>query len=67
MTVNGDIWTSLPDVFASTANYLSKNGWKADERWGRRVRVPKGFSKDMIGLEVKYDSDNLEKDGRKTG
>ena len=50
-----NIWTSLPDVFASTANYLSKSGWKEDERWGRRVRIPASFPKDMIGLKVKHD------------
>lgn len=50
-----DIWTSLPDVFASTANYLSKSGWAEDERWGRRVSVPKGFTKGMVGLKVKHD------------
>ena len=54
---NGDgkrnIWGSLPDVFASTANYLSKSGWKEDERWGREVRLPKGFSKSLTGLETK--------------
>ena len=60
-----DIWTSLPDVFASTANYLSKSGWKADERWGRRVRVPKGFSKDMTGLKVKHDLETWKKMGVK--
>ena len=38
-----DIWTSLPDVFASTANYLSKSGWAADQRWGRAVLVPGCF------------------------
>jgi len=48
-----DIWTSLPDVFASTANYLSKSGWVEDERWGREVRLPKNFSKKDIGLKVK--------------
>jgi membrane-bound lytic murein transglycosylase B len=36
-----DIWTSLPDVFASMANYLKNSGWKAGERWGREVRVTK--------------------------
>lgn len=50
-----DIWTSLPDVFASTANYLSKSGWKDDQKWGRRVVLPKSFSKDMVGLDVKRD------------
>ncbi len=50
-----NIWTSLPDVFASTANYLSQSGWKEDQRWGRRVRVPANFKKNMIGLKVKHD------------
>ncbi len=35
-----DIWTTLPDVFASAANYLHSSGWKGDQRWGREVRVP---------------------------
>ena len=50
-----DIWTSLPDVFASTANYLSRSGWKEDQRWGRRVRIPKSFTKSQIGLDIKRD------------
>ncbi len=49
-----DIWTSLPDVFASTANYLSKSGWKEDQRWGRRVVIPASFTKNMVGLKVKH-------------
>lgn len=48
-----DIWTSLPDVFASTANYLSKSGWKEDERWGREVKVPQGLPESLTGLKVK--------------
>lgn len=39
-----DIWNSLPDVFASIANYLKQSGWKEDERWGRKVRLPQGFN-----------------------
>ncbi len=34
-----DIWTSLPDVFASVGFYLKANGWTANEAWGRRVQV----------------------------
>ena len=34
-----DIWTSLPDIFASIANYLKEHGWTKGERWGREVRV----------------------------
>ncbi len=48
-----NIWTSLPDVFASTANYLSKSGWKEDERWGREVKLPQGFPKSLTGLDTK--------------
>ncbi len=36
-----DIWNSLPDVFASIANYLVENGgWRDDQTWGRPVKVP---------------------------
>ncbi len=36
-----DIWHSLPDVFASIANYLVENGgWHDDQTWGRPVKVP---------------------------
>ena len=38
---HADIWTSLPDVFASMANYLKNSGWQPGERWGREVRVTK--------------------------
>jgi membrane-bound lytic murein transglycosylase B len=36
-----DIWGSLPDVFASIANYLKGHGWVEGQRWGREVRVSK--------------------------
>ncbi|MCB1563568.1 MAG: lytic murein transglycosylase [Alphaproteobacteria bacterium] len=48
-----DIWTSLPDVFASTANYLHRSGWKEEERWGRRVQLPENFPKSLTGLETR--------------
>ena len=38
-----DLWKSLPDVFASIANYLHKQGWKSGQRWGLEVRLPPGF------------------------
>jgi membrane-bound lytic murein transglycosylase B len=37
-----DIWHTLPDVFASIANYMIAYGWKDDQLWGREVRVPAG-------------------------
>lgn len=36
-----DIWTTLPDVFGSMANYLKNSAWQAGERWGREVAVSK--------------------------
>ncbi len=47
-----DIWTSLPDVFASSANYLSKHGWRGDERWGREVSLPQGFPSSQADMDV---------------
>lgn len=38
-----DIWTSIPDVLASIANYLHKAGWRAGLPWGFEVSVPTGF------------------------
>lgn len=38
-----DIWNSLPDVFASAANYLASVGWDQDQTWGRQVLIPDGF------------------------
>jgi len=46
-----DIWTSLPDVFASMSRYLVEAGWVAGERWGRPVRVPPGLDPALGGLE----------------
>jgi peptidoglycan lytic transglycosylase B len=34
---------SIPDLIASTANYLKQNGWVAGQGWGYEVVVPKGF------------------------
>ena len=38
---HANIWTSLPDVFASMANYMKNSGWTSGERWGREVKVTK--------------------------
>jgi len=39
-----DIWTNVPDVFASTANYLHEHGWEPEVPWGFEVVVPQGFN-----------------------
>jgi membrane-bound lytic murein transglycosylase B len=38
-----DMWNSLPDAFASAANYLSRSGWDNAYTWGREVTLPAGF------------------------
>ena len=48
-----DIWHSLPDIFASAANYLSAVGWRGDETWGREVMLPAGFDWELAGLGTK--------------
>lgn len=47
-----DIWNTKLDVFASTANYLSKSGWTHGQRWGRRATLPRGFSESLIGPKI---------------
>ncbi|MHB2209863.1 lytic murein transglycosylase [Methylobacterium sp. CM6257] len=38
-----DIWTSVPDALASTANYLRAHGWKPGEGWGYEAALPDDF------------------------
>jgi membrane-bound lytic murein transglycosylase B len=38
-----DIWTSVPDVLASIANYLQESGWEPGMSWGYEVAPPAGF------------------------
>jgi lytic murein transglycosylase len=38
-----DIWSSVPDVLGSIANYLQKFGWRAGLPWGFEVVVPQQF------------------------
>lgn len=44
-----DIWESKPDVFASIANYMKLNGWRAGEPWAIYVTLPAGFDKALEG------------------
>ena len=46
-----DIWTSVPDVLASIANYLARSGWRAGQTWGQAVAVPGGL--DIQGRDIK--------------
>jgi membrane-bound lytic murein transglycosylase B len=48
-----DLWGAKEDVFASAANYLSTVGWKADERWGRKVSIPESFDLELEGRDIR--------------
>jgi len=45
-----DVWRNHADIFASTANYLSSIGWKANKPWGIEVKLPKDFNPSLSGL-----------------
>ena len=38
-----DVANSVPDVIASTANNLKRDGWQTGQTWGYEVAVPEGF------------------------
>lgn len=39
-----DIWNSIPDALATSANLLKRNGWVTGKTWGYEVVVPSGGS-----------------------
>ncbi len=47
-----DLWSSLPDIFASAANYLSRSGWQGDKTWGREAKLPPRFEFSLSGLRT---------------
>ena len=48
-----DIWGSVPDVMASTANFLAKSGWQTGQPWGLEVRLPPGFDYARADADVR--------------
>jgi membrane-bound lytic murein transglycosylase B len=48
-----NIWTNRADALASAANYLSQEGWKGDQTWGRAVRLPADFPRTLLGAETR--------------
>ncbi|HEX2582356.1 MAG TPA: lytic murein transglycosylase [Dongiaceae bacterium] len=59
-TGNGhpDIWHSLPDVFASIANHLREDGWRAGVPWGMEVVLPQGFPYQEAELDKMFAFDH---------
>jgi membrane-bound lytic murein transglycosylase B len=52
-----DIWSTLGDVFASTANYLTRAGWHPGEPWGQRVTLPGGLDRALLDLNIQKSAD----------
>ncbi len=48
-----DLLKSVPDVLASTANYLKSLGWKRNQPWLQEVRVPARMPWDQSSLAIK--------------
>ncbi|WP_020674513.1 lytic murein transglycosylase [Geopsychrobacter electrodiphilus] len=48
-----NIWGSVPDVFASTANYLAQAGWQPEQGWGEAVTLPPDFDASLAGLDTR--------------
>ncbi len=51
-----DLWASVPDVMASTANFLARSGWQAGQPWGVEVRLPPGFDHSRADADLRQAS-----------
>jgi len=51
-----DIWGSMADVMASTANFLARSGWQAGQPWGAEVQLPPGFDVGRADTELRQPS-----------
>ena len=49
-----DLFRSIPDIIASSANYIRSIGWKRGEPWLEEVRVPERMDWSQAGLDVKH-------------
>ncbi len=47
-----DIWNSLPDTFASIANYLHSSGWNGGVNWGGQIHAPEHFIRSKADLNT---------------
>lgn len=47
-----DIWQNKADVQGSIANYLKSFGWRNDQTWGRKVKLPAGGETNLAGVQA---------------
>ena len=58
-----NIWTSLPDSFASAANYLIKAGWQKGEIAMLEVKLPEHFNYNLAQLQNRNSAANWQRLG----
>ena len=58
-----NIWTSLPDSFASAANYLNEVGWQKGEIAMLEVKLPVDFNYNLAQLQNRKSASNWERLG----
>ncbi len=58
-----DIWANVPDVMASTANYLIRSGWQTGQVWGTQVRLPAGFDYAHADPDVRQPTEQWKAEG----
>lgn len=58
-----DIWGSMADVLASTAHYLQRSGWRADEAWAPEVKLPEGFDPARADASVRQGAEQWAAEG----
>ena len=58
-----NIWTSLPDSFASAANYLNKVGWQKGEIAMLEVKLPADFNYNLAQLQNRKSATKWEQIG----
>ncbi|MET0542090.1 MAG: lytic murein transglycosylase [Variovorax sp.] len=61
-----DIWGSMADVSASTANFLARSGWQVGQPWGVEVRLPAGFDLGRADNAVRQSAALWAAEGLKT-
>ncbi len=61
-----DIWGSMADVIASTANFLARLGWQANQPWGAEVQLPARFDHSRADAAVRQSTARWDAEGVRT-
>ncbi|MBI5926176.1 MAG: lytic murein transglycosylase [Aquabacterium sp.] len=61
-----DIWGSMADVLSSTAHFLARSGWRAEETWGTEVQLPASFDPSRADAQLRQPSAQWAAEGVRT-